>query len=148
MKKALIVYGSSTGNTQRAAEFVQAALQERGLDVDIDNVINRGVDVFEEPYDLFCLGVSTWGAIEDEVQEDFLPFYEDMVGLSLSGKRVAVFGCGDSGYTSFCKGVDAVDDQARDCGATLVAESLKIDGDPTGEEARIVAWVQKAVSAL
>jgi len=53
---------------------------------------------------------------------------------------VAVFGCGDSGYTHFCGAVDAIEEKAETLGALLIVGSLKIDGDPDKNE--VVAWAQ------
>ncbi len=148
MKKAMIVYGSSTGNTQKAAEIVKNALEHHSMTVELDNVVNRDVDIFDAPYDVFCLGVSTWGAVEDDVQDDFMPFYEAMADISLKDKKIAVFGCGDSGYTSFCKAVDALEKQARSKDATILVASLKIDGDPTPEASVVSTWAEGVANAV
>jgi sulfite reductase alpha subunit-like flavoprotein len=59
---------------------------------------------------------------------------------NLSGKKVAVFGCGDSSYTHFCGAVDVIEEKAAQLGANVVMASLKIDGDPDKDEA--VAWAR------
>ena len=146
MKKALIVYGSSTGNTESAAETIESFLSENGYEVALTDVSNAGIDIFDETYDLFFIGCSTWGEDEIELQEDFEPFYEDMTGsLSLKKKNFAIFGCGDSSYTYFCGAVDMLEERVRRLGGNLVCDSLRIDGEP--EEEEIDEWVQGVTNA-
>ncbi len=81
-----------------------------------------------------------------ELQEDFELFYNDLSGdLSLNGKRFAVFGCGDSSYPHFCGAVDAIEDRLNKLGATLVCDSLRIDGEPDIEN--INDWTEELTHA-
>ena len=148
MASALIIYGSSTGNTKKASELVEDVLLQKGFAVTIKDVVNAKVSDLSGEYDAIFLGCSTWGAIEDEVQEDFLPLYEGMDGISLDGKRLAVFGSGDTGYAAFCKAVDAIEEKVRERGGALLVESLKIDGKPDWAEEDIRKWVQRAVAKI
>jgi flavodoxin short chain len=146
MKKALIVYGSSTGNTEFVAETIESFLSEDGYEVTLTDVSNTDIDIFDNSYDIYLLGCSTWGEDEIELQEDFEPFYEDMTGsLSLKKKSLAVFGCGDSAYTYFCGAVDLLEERVRKLGGSLVCDSLRIDGEP--EEEQINEWVQGVTNA-
>ncbi len=58
------------------------------------------------------------------------------------GKKVAVFGCGDSGMfpDNFCEAVDKIEQKARKCGAVIVSESLKIDGDIDDYREKATEW--------
>ena len=60
---------------------------------------------------------------------------------------MAVFGCGDSSYTHFCGAVDAIGQKAKDLGAALVVDGLKIDGDPEDAEGDVQDWAQSAAAA-
>ncbi len=148
MASVLIVYGSSTGNTKKAAELVDETLREKGFDVTLKDVVETDVSDLTNGHAAVFLGCSTWGAIEEEVQEDFLPLYEAMDGVSLEGVKVAVFGSGDTGYAVFCKAVDAVEEKVRERGAALLVESLKIDGKPDWAEEDIRKWVERAISKV
>ncbi|MFW5722158.1 MAG: flavodoxin domain-containing protein, partial [Desulfohalobiaceae bacterium] len=86
MAKALIIYGSETGNTMAAAKMVAQALENKDIQVTVQDVVESTVQDLDQPYDLYLLGVSTWGAVEDEVQEDFKEFYAGMASTSLKGK--------------------------------------------------------------
>lgn len=131
MSNALIVYGSTTGNTESVADTISTDLSNADYTIKKINVSDVGVDILNETFDLYLLGSSTWGDDEVEFQEDFAPFYENMNGdLNLSGKKFAVFGCGDSSYEYFCGAVDVLEERLGKLGATLVCESLRIDGEP------------------
>jgi len=77
--KVILVYGSTTGNTEMLAEHVAAGL-ERGLaSVTVKNVTEASVDELAD-YDTIVFGCSTWG--EGDLQDDFVDFHEAMEGIS------------------------------------------------------------------
>tara|TARA_Y100001970_G_scaffold282082_1_gene394199 strand:+ start:689 stop:1192 length:504 start_codon:yes stop_codon:yes gene_type:complete len=89
-----IIYGSSTGNTQTAAEIIAENLSEHECTLkDVD-----GIDVEEfVGYDLLILGISTWYV--GEPQDDWIDVLDDMDGADFSGVKFAIFGQGDQlGY--------------------------------------------------
>jgi len=89
-----VFYGSTTGNTQMAAEKIKARLGARVPD--LHDVISAEPDQLER-YDLILFGVPTWNV--GEMQDDWADFIPRMEGLSLAGKKVAFFGVGDArGY--------------------------------------------------
>jgi len=143
MGKALVVYGSSTGNTENVAEQVQSVLRQSGWESTLKSAADVSATGLAEGYDLVLLGCSTWGDEDIELQNDFLPLYVDLELAGLAGKKVAVFGCGDSSYTHFCGAVDAIEQKAETLGAVLVTGALKIDGDPDRKE--VLAWAQDVV---
>lgn len=147
MAKALIIYGSTTGNTESAAQAIAGVLDGDGLETTLKDVAEARPGDLNGGYDLLLLGSSTWGDDEIELQEDFAEFYEKMDGLDLKDKKVAVFGCGDSSYTHFCGAVDAIEQKAEELGAELVASGLKIDGDPDDAEEDIQAWANSVAAA-
>jgi len=135
MAKALVVYGSTTGNTEAVADYVAKALEGEGMSVDVKNAAKVSASGLADGYDLVLLGCSTWGDEEIELQEDFQALFDDLDKANLTGRKVAVFGCGDSSYTYFCGAVDAIEERAGELGAEVVASPLKIDGDPDKDEA-------------
>jgi flavodoxin I len=140
MSKALIIYGSTTGNTEAAAHTIAQAMAEHDFEATVKDVTSVEMSDFANGYDVFLMGSSTWGDDEIELQEDFAEFYERMDELDLSGKKVAVFGCGDSTYTYFCGAVDALEEKTERLGAKLLVSGLKIDGDPEEVEDEILEW--------
>ncbi len=146
MSKALIVFGSTTGNTEGVSETIAKVLEGGGVTVDIKNAADVGAGNLADGYDVVLFGCSTWGDDEVELQEDFVPLYEDLDKTGINGKMVAVYGCGDSSYTHFCGAVDAIEEKAKELGATLIGYPLKIDGDP--DDSEVQAWAKSVMSDL
>ena len=144
MSKALIVYGSTTGNTEDVAHAIKAVLEKNGLQTRVENADGLSAAGLARDCDVLLLGCSTWGDEDIELQDDFIPLYEDLDKAGLAGRKVAVFGCGDSSYTHFCGAVDAIEEKAAQLGAKLIAGSLKIDGDPERDD--LTAWAEEVVS--
>ena len=89
-----LFYGSSTCYTEMASEKIRATIGEEL--VDIYNIKETPVTIMND-YDLLLLGISTWDF--GEIQEDWLAVWEELDGLSLQGKTIALFGLGDQeGY--------------------------------------------------
>lgn len=89
-----IFYGSSTGNTESAAEKIKELLGD--MIQHVADVANAEPHELEE-YDILFFGVSTWNI--GEMQDDWGDFIPKLEGLDLSGKKVAFFAMGDAvGY--------------------------------------------------
>lgn len=114
MKSTIVIYGSSTGTCQSIAENIAGKLGVEALDVQqlTADVINNN--------DNLILGTSTWGA--GEMQDDWYDGVKTLKAAGLSGKTVALFGCGDceSYCDTFCGGMKELYDAAVEAGATVV----------------------------
>jgi flavodoxin I len=145
--KVVLIFGSTTGNTKMLSEHVAAGLERGMAKVTVKNVTEASVDELAD-YDAIIFGCSTWG--EGDLQDDFVDFHEAMEGVSLEGKKAAVFGPGDSEEypDSFCMAVDILEERLRKCGAEIVAEGFKVDGEvePAFEDAE--TWGFKVAKAL
>lgn len=115
MKTIGIFYGSSTGNTQDAAQLIGTKLGAK----DVIDVAKASADQLAS-YDVLILGSSTWGV--GDLQDDWDGFVNQLKKQDLSGKTVAVFGCGDSAsYSdSFCDAVGILVKTAKEAGAAVV----------------------------
>ncbi|HRY13794.1 MAG TPA: flavodoxin [Syntrophomonadaceae bacterium] len=140
MEKALIIYGSSTGNTEKIAQVLAQELKTR-FDVTLLDVTDA------EPRDMttndvLLLGSSTW--YDGQLQEDFQEFYDSMDEVDLKGKRVAVFGTGDSSWDEFCAAVDILEEKVLELNAEIMAPGFKWDGEVTEEALPdIRTWASK-----
>ncbi len=89
-----IFYGSTTGNTENAAEMIHAEFGN--LVTHMANI----TDITPEDllkYDVLVIGTPTWNV--GELQYDWEDFLPQLKGLDLTGKKIALFGLGDSyGY--------------------------------------------------
>jgi flavodoxin I len=140
MSQAIIVFGSTTGNTEILAYKISEGLKTGGVEVTVKDVVNTDVEDLVD-YDLIVLGCSTWGL--GDLQDDFIDFYDNLTGLpSLEGKKAAVFGPGDSTIypDTFCDAVDMIDNRLRELGAELIIERLKVDADIDGALPDALEW--------
>ncbi|MGV8146941.1 MAG: flavodoxin [Alkaliphilus sp.] len=128
MSKAIVVFGSTMGNTETLAASVVEGLKEGGKEVTLKNVTDTKIEELTD-YDLVVMGCSTWGL--GELQDDFISFYDAMSKGMLDGKKAAVFGPGDSGMypDNFCDAVTIIEEKLEECGAKIVEDCLKVDGD-------------------
>ena len=147
MKKALIIYGSTTGNTEDMAGMVKEELEQLEFEAEVKEVTQAQVADLAAEHDLILLGCPAYGDDEIELQEDFADFYEKLNGFKLDGKPFAVFAPGDSTYEHFCGSVDMLEEKMGELGGKLVTDGLKIDGDPGDASGEIADWT-KSVTAL
>lgn len=141
MKKATIIFGSTTGNTEIVADKIAENLA--GYETQVVYVTDAKDDALVQGADLVIYGCSTMGL--GELQEDFQPYYDNrMTAALLKGKDVAVFGLGDKeNYEDyFCWSADLLSKKVKECGANLVCEPLKVDGEPDDNEEAVVAWAK------
>ncbi|QJB56957.1 flavodoxin [Pseudodesulfovibrio sp. zrk46] len=146
MSKTLIVYGSTTGNTEAVSDDIAKILEKNGHSVKIQSAAEVKIDGMAEGFDAVFLGCSTWGDDEIELQDDFIPVFDDLDKAGLKDKKVAVFGCGDSAYEYFCGAVDVIEEKSEQLGAVLLGDSLKIDGDPDADE--ITSWTEAVMTKM
>lgn len=117
-----VIYGSTTGNTEAAAEKIAAALG--GADV-LSASDAASADLGK--YEVLVFGTSTWGI--GDLQDD----WEDNIGLldniDYSGKTVGIFGLGDQeGYPdSFVDGMAALKNRITAAGGKVSGE-WPVDG--------------------
>jgi len=120
MKPIGIFYGSTTGNTKKIAEKIKANLEPGLIDIyDVKYVKTSDV----EKYDNIILGASTWG--EGILQADFERFLYDVLKFSdLKGKRIAIFGTGDSAEypESFADSIGIIFEALEGKGAIFVGD--------------------------
>ena len=149
MSSALLIYGSTTGNTESVALKVAKILENNGVETTVKNVTEATIAELGDGFDITLFGSSTWGDDSIEFQEDFEPFYQQLGGaVQLRGKKVALFGCGDSSYEYFCGAVDKLEEKMEELGGMIVNEPLRIDGDPGDAEDEIEDWAKAVAAAL
>lgn len=159
MSKIAIVYGSSTGATEAVAEKIQAAFD----DAAIFNADGLNVEDLKL-YDFLIFGASTTGV--GDLQDDWEALLPKVEKMNFTGKKVAIFGLGDSASfsTSFAGGmyiiykalkgkVDIVgsvstdgytfDDSEALVDGRFVGLALDEDNEYNETDVRIAAWVEE-----
>ncbi|WP_333003225.1 flavodoxin FldB [Vibrio coralliilyticus] len=112
-----LFYGSTTCYTEMAAEKMRAIIGEEL--VDIRNVKETPLAEMAD-YDFLILGISTWDF--GEIQEDWNEIWDQIDGVSLNGKTVALFGLGDQeGYGEwYLDAMGMLHDELKKTGANLI----------------------------
>jgi len=121
MNTTIVVYGSSTGTCEAIAERIA-----RKIGCEAINVQDLTAEVVENNQNLI-LGTSTWGA--GELQDDWYDGLKVLQGANLTGKTIALFGCGDceSYGDTFVGGIGELYNGIKDCGARFVG-AVSTDG--------------------
>ena len=116
-----LFYGSTTCYTEMAAEKIQAKLNSL-FDADIVHLYNIESDSLSktQAYDIIIFGISTWDF--GELQEDWESHWDDVHGLDLAGKTIAIFGLGDqAGYADwFQDAVGMLHDAIKPSGCNII----------------------------
>ena len=121
MNRTIVIYGSSTGTCEAIAEKIGSK-----LGAEVINVQDLTADVIADNQNLI-LGTSTWGA--GELQDDWYAGLNVLKGADLSGKTIALFGCGDSESYSdtFVGGIGELYDGIKSGGAKFIG-AVPTDG--------------------
>ena len=157
MKTVKVIYGSTTGNTERVAQRIAEVLG--GSAVPVAQAVAADFEA-----DLLVLGTSTWGL--GDIQDDWADGLKKLEAAPLSGKAVALFGLGDqlSYSTTYVDGMGELYDAVQAHGACVVGSwptegyrhdeskavrdgafvGLALDDDNDGgqTEARIAKWCE------
>lgn len=144
MANILIAYGSTTGNTEMVAEQIEGLLETYNPKLqDITNCSPEDLTT----YDVLILGASTWD--DGLLQSDFRDFVKDLK-IDLSGKKLAIFGLGDTSYPEFCESANILEEIFTKLGGETLVETLKIDGFPDDSEniQKIEQWCEQIKSQL
>jgi len=148
MAKVLMLYISTTGNTEIMAETIAGYLEYKNHDVEIKTFDFDPIDVEEIlNYDLVLIG--THSNDDGEIPFEAEDFYDELDDVDLEGRLFGVFGSGDTAYDEFCLSIDLMADKLEFQGAKLVPERLKVDLTPTDEDLkRCDAFAEAALQMI
>lgn len=146
--KILVLYATYSGGTQTAADIVANVLKTNATNqVEMKTPTEITPNVLSG-YDMIIVGSPSWD-YEGKTgmpHQDFINFIDQSKTVDLTGKKVAVFGLGDSTYERFCGAVEHLEEWVKGLKAQLSTESLKIDGFFFNQEVnteKLKAWAQK-----
>lgn len=132
MRKTAIFYGSTSGNCEGIANKISEALG-------VSDVFSASeLDVTKiAAYDNLLFGSSTWGS--GDLQDEWYDGVEVIKSSDLSGKTVAVFGCGDSsGFsTTYCDAMGTLYEAAKSADANMIG-AVSTDGYTFDESTAVV----------
>ncbi len=116
-----IFFATTTGKTEDIADRLHDLLKSANAPKDLADLPD--ISEFNDLDAIVC-GIPTWntGADSERSGTAWDSMLEDIGGLSLSGKKVAIFGLGDSStYTeNFCDAMEELHSYFQKAGATMV----------------------------
>ena len=128
MKKIGIFWGSSSGNTESAIDFMVEHLTEEGFEVDSFDIGEVDPEKILE-YNNLIIACPTWniGELQDDWDEAYVKYEE----LNFDGKIAAFFGCGDQvGYPdNFLDAIGILGRAFMEKGGKLVGRCSRDDYD-------------------
>ncbi len=167
MAKIGLFFGTQTGNTETAAEMIQAQLGDDQVDLhDIGEATLEDL----QAYDCLIIGCPTWNI--GELQGDWDGFSPNLDEIDFSGKKVAYFGVGDQfGYPdNYLDAIGILEEKISERGGITVGQwptegyefteskalkngkfvglGLDEDNQPELTESRIQQWVAQIKPAF
>lgn len=148
MKPILIIYASSTGNTEFITNMLTDYFMQVGHHVDVKSFDFDIIDMEQlRTYSAIVVGTYTWddGELPYEVED----FYIDLELAPIKGMPFAVYGSADSCYDTYGGAIDLVAERAETFGADVLENRLKIDLLPNKEdEVRCQQFVREIVKKI
>jgi len=120
MSRAIVVYSTRFGNTEKAAKAICEGLKEGGLDCDCKSIKEVAPSDVER-YDIILFGAPTHA---DNIPEEMGRFMESLKQVKLMGKMGAAF---DTRYEDAeIGGLSALEDYIKKFGMGLLSPSLPV----------------------
>ncbi len=119
MKQVGIFYGSSTGDTERVAIQIKAAIEK--TKVSVHDILESSIEDLNQ-YSFLIFGISTWGI--GKIQDDWEDFLSQLENTDLTGKKIALFGLGDqeSYPDTFSDALGILYDKFQHTGCAIIGE--------------------------
>lgn len=133
MKRILILYASSTGNTEEIAFLLNKSIDKERFEVTLKNLEMEETEAkLLAEYDGILFGTYTYddGNLPFETEV----FSDSLETIDLRGKVVGLFGSGDTAYSQFCQAVEEMKEIFGRTKAFMIDTTVKIDLDPHNDE--------------
>ncbi|MDR2008532.1 MAG: flavodoxin-like domain-containing protein [Alphaproteobacteria bacterium] len=142
MKNILIIYGTTTGNSEKIAHLCEEVLQNK-FNVSVKNCIDFSCDFTSDDFYILC--TSTWGIDPASLQEDFEIFWGRLNKNNLRDKKFIVIGLGDNFYPNFAAAADILQADILAAGGIMLASPLKIDDSVAETGILLRGYLQKTL---
>ena len=145
--KILILYATYSGGTEMASTALAESLSQKGYEVTKKDVSETTAEEIAA-HEFIVLGSPSWG--EGQPHDYFLELPKRLPGEFLKGKKVAIFGLGDSSFPLFCGAVTHLQEIAVKAGGVVEQPLLKIDNyfiNQTDANTQLEEWIAKIIDA-
>ncbi|MFC4023911.1 flavodoxin domain-containing protein [Oceanobacillus longus] len=148
MNKVLILYASSTGNTEMIADTMVSYLESHRYDLVTKSFEFDTIDV-EELLDFNLVLIGTHSADDGQIPFEAEHFYDELDNIDLKDRLIGVFGSGESFYDVFCESIEIMGDRLVHLGAKVVPTRLKVELEPDKKDKlRCEAFVKEACAMI
>lgn len=141
----VIVFASRSGNTRRAAEWLEELWSAEGLAVTLHDAVDFQPQVLDR-FPVLVLGCSTIG--DGDLLPAFFPWEKALRDRDLSAHWGAAFGTGARRYPHFATAVDILETRLRNSGVRLLQPGLKIDTTLGLRREMVMPWGQELCRRL
>ena len=125
-KNILILYGSTTGNSEKLAKYIHSQLSQ-SYNIKIHNVCNLKYPyTIDKKFNLIILCCSTWGIEPACLQEDFENWCLNVKKDSVDNKLFTIFALGDYYYPYFAYAYDILNNFIAQNKGIIATYGLKI----------------------
>lgn len=142
--KALILYGTESGNSEKLADRAAKEAKKKGIAATVKNMADISPADLAKYRNLLVV-VSTWG--DGEPPDTATKFYKEFMASEekLNDLRFSVCALGDTSYEKFCQTGKDIDAKLEALGAQRLTPRADCDVD---YEDAFVAWLNSSLTAL
>ncbi len=142
--KALILYGTESGNSEKLADFSAKEAKKRGIQASVKNMAYITPDELAKHENLLVI-ISTWG--DGEPPDSATTFYNALIARTTPYAKLnfSVCSLGDTSYEKFCQTGKDIDAKLEALGGKRITERKDCDVDY--EEAH-KDWLAAALAAI
>jgi len=142
--KALVLYGTESGNSEKLADRAAKEAKKKGITATVKNMSDISPSDLKKHSNLLVV-VSTWG--DGEPPDGATKFYKEFMAYEekLSGLSFSVCALGDTSYEKFCQTGKDIDAKLEALGAKRIAPRQDCDVD---YEDAFTSWLDTTLTAL
>lgn len=142
--KALIIYGTESGNSEKLADRAAKEAKKKGIAATVKNMADISPADLAKHKNLLVV-VSTWG--DGEPPDTATKFYKEFMASEqkLGDLRFSVCALGDTSYEKFCQTGKDIDAKLEALGAQRI--TARVDCDVDYEDA-FTDWLNATLTAL
>lgn len=148
MAKVLIIYGSSSGNTELTCQQIAEVLSSHRHKVILQRVENSDLtDLRKAKVCLFAAPTYEHGVI----QHHFQPFLKELKDHDLKQKSMAVIGLGDDKYDDHynIESANILEKAIKESNGDIICHALRINKTPISQlSERITEWAEDLSSLI
>lgn len=130
MAKILIIFGSTSGNTEMVCHKVAEVLQSNNNDVVLQRVEKSDAKKDPQNYDLCILASPTYG--HGVLEGNFINFREHMRKIDYNKQKFVVIGLGDFKYDEdyHLESIKILETAVTESNGQLIADPLRVTKSP------------------